>query len=178
MPKKNPPPNEKKKMSSLALFPNAMDRVDDLLYIGCRAVAPQCAALGFTHRVQLSAAAAAAAPAPPEDESDTNPPLLYIQLEDDEEASLEDAIFVFVQFMRQRNSRTDRVFLHCDAGVSRSGSLALVYLVVFRDMSLSEARSHMLQCRPCVKPNRGFMAQLEQFEKEHRRHHQKSVLVS
>lgn len=140
-----------------------MDRIDDLLFLGCRAAVDMCAPLGFTHRVQL-------ATDPVDDQmtrshiksTDT---LLYIQLDDDEEASLDDAISRFIAFMELRDERTDRVFLHCQGGVSRSASMALVYLMRFKRMRLSEALPYLHQCRPCVQPNIGFMAQLEEFDR-------------
>jgi hypothetical protein len=144
---------------SLKVFPNSVDKIDDLLYIGCRAGALQCKAMGFTHRVQLSSSCS-----PSPDSHDGVTPLLYIQLDDDEDASLDEALSVFLPFIQQRDSCVDRVLLHCDAGISRSASLALVYLMAVKKYRLSDAFAFLLKCRPCVQPNSGFMAQLDELD--------------
>ncbi|CAH1402495.1 unnamed protein product [Nezara viridula] len=59
-----------------------------------------------------------------------------------------------------------RTLVHCVAGVSRSASLCIGYLMKSKGMSLEEAYNHVLSCRPCIRPNNGFFEQLIQFEKE------------
>jgi protein-tyrosine phosphatase len=58
------------------------------------------------------------------------------------------------------------VLLHCAAGASRSGSIA----VAWRSHALGESVSCALACiqrlRPVVEPNVGFLEQLLQLERE------------
>uniref|UniRef100_A0A915CJS2 Dual specificity protein phosphatase 14 n=2 Tax=Parascaris univalens TaxID=6257 RepID=A0A915CJS2_PARUN len=61
------------------------------------------------------------------------------------------------------------VLVHCVAGVSRSASLCLAFLVKYRNMSLRDAYRHMASRRPLVRPNIGFWRQLISFEQEVRR---------
>lgn len=58
--------------------------------------------------------------------------------------------------------------VHCVAGVSRSATLCLAYLVKHRGMSLREAYVHLKKARPCVRPNCGFFNQLIDFERKTR----------
>uniref|UniRef100_A0A914R9F5 Dual specificity protein phosphatase 14 n=2 Tax=Parascaris TaxID=6254 RepID=A0A914R9F5_PAREQ len=58
------------------------------------------------------------------------------------------------------------VLVHCVAGVSRSASLCLAFLVKYRNMSLRDAYRHMASRRPLVRPNIGFWRQLISFEQE------------
>lgn len=57
-----------------------------------------------------------------------------------------------------------RVLIHCCAGVSRSATLCLAYLVKYRDMSLMDAHTLVRDCRPIIRPNGGFWKQLIDYE--------------
>lgn len=59
-----------------------------------------------------------------------------------------------------------RTLVHCVAGVSRSASFCIGYLIKAKGISLEDAYNHVLSCRPCIRPNYGFFEQLIQFEKE------------
>jgi hypothetical protein len=55
------------------------------------------------------------------------------------------------------------VLVHCAAGVSRSATVVLAYLVRHRRLSLSDAWALASAAR-CIRPNLGFWAQLMRFE--------------
>ena len=57
------------------------------------------------------------------------------------------------------------VLVHCVAGVSRSATICLAYLVSHNHMSLQQAWQHVKKVRPWVKPNKGFLQQLSDWEK-------------
>lgn len=59
-----------------------------------------------------------------------------------------------------------KVVVHCMAGVSRSCTLILAYLVKYRNMTLREAFKFVRQRRSIVHPNYGFFQQLIDFERE------------
>ncbi|XP_010874674.1 dual specificity protein phosphatase 18 [Esox lucius] len=54
--------------------------------------------------------------------------------------------------------------VHCNAGVSRSATLCLVYLMKHHGMTLLEAHKWVKSCRPIIRPNSGFWKQLIQYE--------------
>lgn len=54
--------------------------------------------------------------------------------------------------------------VHCQAGVSRSATIVLAYLVAHRGMTLHDALLSLRRVRSVVSPNMGFMAQLAEFE--------------
>jgi len=58
-----------------------------------------------------------------------------------------------------------RVVIHCMAGVSRSASLVIAYLIKHKNMSLREAFLMVREKRRIAMPNHGFMRQLMVFEK-------------
>jgi len=57
------------------------------------------------------------------------------------------------------------VLVHCAAGVSRSATFVLGFLMSHRHMSLSTAMHTLQSARPEVCPNNGFFQQLEEFER-------------
>jgi hypothetical protein len=48
------------------------------------------------------------------------------------------------------------VFVHCAAGVSRSASLIIGYLMTIKSWDYDTALKHVTERRPCVGPNEGF----------------------
>jgi len=56
------------------------------------------------------------------------------------------------------------VLVHCVAGVSRSASICLAYLLKYRTRSLRAAYHLMCEKRPLVRPNIGFWRQLIRYE--------------
>ena len=52
------------------------------------------------------------------------------------------------------------MLVHCHAGMSRSASTVIYYLMHFEGWCLAEALGHCRACRPVVKPNPGFYQQL------------------
>uniref|UniRef100_A0A1L8E3D4 Putative dual specificity phosphatase n=1 Tax=Nyssomyia neivai TaxID=330878 RepID=A0A1L8E3D4_9DIPT len=56
--------------------------------------------------------------------------------------------------------------VHCVAGVSRSTSICLAYLVRFLRMTLRDAFLYVKATRPQIRPNVGFFRQLIAYESE------------
>ncbi|GAB6031078.1 hypothetical protein CHUAL_007889 [Chamberlinius hualienensis] len=59
-----------------------------------------------------------------------------------------------------------KTLVHCVAGVSRSASLCISYLMKYQKMSLMQAYHHVKDRRPIVRPNNGFFRQLIEYEKK------------
>ena len=54
----------------------------------------------------------------------------------------------------------EQILGHCHAGVSRSATVVILYLMAVRGLSLDEALAHLRRVRPVVAPNAGFMSTL------------------
>ena len=55
--------------------------------------------------------------------------------------------------------------VHCHAGVSRSATCVIAYLMQERDMDFDQAFGFASKKRPVIFPNMGFQKQLREFEK-------------
>lgn len=57
-----------------------------------------------------------------------------------------------------------KALVHCVAGISRSSTIVIAYLMKTRRMSLREAYYHVKSKRPLIRPNTGFWKQLIEYE--------------
>lgn len=53
------------------------------------------------------------------------------------------------------------VCVHCKAGISRSSSVILDYLLTYHFKNFDDAYKYLLACRPIIEPNPGFMKLLK-----------------
>lgn len=58
------------------------------------------------------------------------------------------------------------VLVHCQAGISRSATVAATYLMCSQQIPMKEALGVLQRARPCIGPNPGFQAQLKVLEKD------------
>lgn len=56
------------------------------------------------------------------------------------------------------------VYIHCQAGISRSTTTFCSYLIVWLGFNMKQSLGHLHRCRGCVCPNQGFRQQLRLFE--------------
>jgi len=61
-------------------------------------------------------------------------------------------------------SSNNKVLVHCRAGVSRSASVVIAFLMKHENISFDDALETVRNARPRVHPNRGFRSQLELLE--------------
>ena len=59
-----------------------------------------------------------------------------------------------------------KILVHCSAGISRSPSLVVAYLMKSRGMPLKAALGQVVRARPQVSPNPGFLSQLKALDEE------------
>lgn len=64
--------------------------------------------------------------------------------------------FIDAAITLQRN-----VLVHCNAGVSRSPAIVIAYLIRRHGMTFHAAHAHVKQARPSIRPNDGFVQQLQ-----------------
>lgn len=69
-----------------------------------------------------------------------------------------------INFIKTALSKGGHVLVHCYAGVSRSASTIIAYLMVERNMSFVNAATFVRKKRPIIFPNIGFQRQLLKLE--------------
>ncbi|VDO05842.1 unnamed protein product [Rodentolepis nana] len=60
--------------------------------------------------------------------------------------------------------RGGKTAVHCMAGISRSATIVLAYLMKYQRLNLAEAYNRVMSIRPCIQPNLGFWRQLIAYE--------------
>eukprot|EP00727_Mastigamoeba_balamuthi_P004477 m51a1_g14027 putative dual specificity protein phosphatase 1 (396) ;mRNA; r:1120643-1122043 len=135
--------------------------IEDFLYLGslhslCKTVFED---LGITHvcRVCLGEL---------DREKFASTVTLNIPLED---LTVEDIAPYFsqaVEFITLAKNAGGKVLVHCAAGVSRSATIVTAYLMIDRRWDLKTALQYVAKRRPIVKPNGGFVRQLQELEKQ------------
>ena len=88
----------------------------------------------------------------------------HINLSDKPAFPIQKHLAEAVEFISHSMSTGGRVFVHCYAGISRSSSCVIAYLMTSRKLSYAEALTLCKLSRPQVQPNKGFAAVLQVFQ--------------
>jgi len=71
-----------------------------------------------------------------------------------------------IRFIDEARQNNKGVLVHCLAGISRSVTVTVAYLMSQQQMSLNSAYDYVKRCKPNISPNFTFMGQLLDFEKD------------
>ncbi|ELT95734.1 hypothetical protein CAPTEDRAFT_182593 [Capitella teleta] len=90
----------------------------------------------------------------------------YMQIPIDDHWSQNLASFFHdaITFIDEARERDCGVLVHCLAGISRSVTVTVAYLMHSRSLSLNDAYDFVKRCKPDISPNFNFMGQLKDFE--------------
>ncbi|XP_076841186.1 dual specificity protein phosphatase 5 [Brachyhypopomus gauderio] len=90
----------------------------------------------------------------------------WIPVEDSHTADISSHFQEAIDFIDEVRREGGKVLVHCEAGISRSPTICMAYLMKTRRLRLEEAFDAVRRCRAVVSPNFSFMGQLLQFEAE------------
>ena len=90
--------------------------------------------------------------------------VMHINLEDRPETELGPLFAEAAAFVHRARVGGGAVYVHCTAGISRSTTIVVAYLMSSLGLTHGEALGHIHRCRDTVCPNEGFLAQLDAFE--------------
>ncbi|KAG6967763.1 hypothetical protein JG688_00006154 [Phytophthora aleatoria] len=138
-------------------------KLTDFLYIGGAVAAKNKSMLiqnGITHVINC---AASVAPASFPDE------FCYfsIRLRDHSSQDIARHFYSMFDFIERARESGGRIFLHCIKGISRSPTMAIAYLMWYKNIGMYQALDFVRQSRPIVDPNAGFIFQLTEWEQLH-----------
>ncbi|XP_022540385.2 dual specificity phosphatase 29 [Astyanax mexicanus] len=87
-----------------------------------------------------------------------------VEAEDIPTFNLSQFFYPAAQFIDHALSKPEsKLLVHCVMGRSRSATLFLAYLMIYKNMTVVEAIEHVKE-RRCILPNRGFLKQLRNLD--------------
>lgn len=86
--------------------------------------------------------------------------VLDIELYDSPQSDISTHFETSYNFINKNLERGKSVLVHCWAGVSRSATLVIYFLMKKHKLPLEEAHGYVLNKRCIVNPNQGFLKQL------------------
>lgn len=95
----------------------------------------------------------------------TNIKKFYVRLVDAESSDISAHFDEASKFINDEIESGGRVLVHCAAGISRSCTLILAYLLRCRNFDLRTAFNLVKKSRRVVRPNNGFFEKLIQYER-------------
>ena len=70
------------------------------------------------------------------------------------------------KFINDALVKEGNILVHCQAGISRSASIIIAYLMKHKNMNFNKAFGLIKEKRGQMQPNSGFIRQLKEYEKE------------
>ncbi|CAF4641012.1 unnamed protein product [Rotaria sp. Silwood2] len=92
--------------------------------------------------------------------------IVYIPIDDDIQTNIKQHFDRTNELLHSYYMKNERCLVHCAAGVSRSATIVLAYLMKYHHNTLKEAFHYLVEKRPQIWPNEGFMLQLLRYENE------------
>jgi len=98
----------------------------------------------------------------------TRPGITYLRIiiDDADDEQISTHFEATTAFIEEHLKQNHRVLVHCHAGISRSATICMAYLMRYRDLSLDQAYAVVETVRKIVYPNNGFYKQLQTYEKK------------
>ncbi|XP_053306406.1 dual specificity protein phosphatase 5 [Spea bombifrons] len=90
----------------------------------------------------------------------------WIPVDDNHTADISSHFQEAIDFIDTVRCSGGRVLVHCEAGISRSPTICIAYLMKARRLRLEEAFEYIKQRRSLISPNFSFMGQLLHYESE------------
>ncbi|XP_057291386.1 uncharacterized protein LOC130614019 isoform X3 [Hydractinia symbiolongicarpus] len=67
------------------------------------------------------------------------------------------------KFIENAITSNGSVLCHCNAGISRSSTVIMAYLMKYKNMTLDDALELVQKARPIAMPNIGFLVKLQEY---------------
>ncbi|CAF4810190.1 unnamed protein product [Rotaria sp. Silwood1] len=90
--------------------------------------------------------------------------IIYIPIDNDVRTNIKQHFNRTNELLHSYYMENERCLVHCVAGISRSTTVVLAYLMKYHHNTLTEAFHYLVEKRPQIWPNEGFMIQLLRYE--------------
>lgn len=87
--------------------------------------------------------------------------IVHIPMEDDETPIIEKQLQEAISVLNTWDQEGHTVLVHCRAGISRSATVILAWLIQYKGMSFDDAWSIVVKSRNIIRPNDYFMKLLK-----------------
>ncbi|GAB2220157.1 hypothetical protein Droror1_Dr00007800 [Drosera rotundifolia] len=153
---------EKSALSALRDFrqDNVAAHIEEGLFLGSARAAANKERLKSLNVTHVLTVATRLSPAHPNDFT-----YKIVEVSDSEDTNLAKYFHECFDFIDEAKKTGGAVLVHCHAGISRSVTIVLAYLMNRHGIPLSDAVKHVKAKRPKARPNPGFLKQLMEFEK-------------
>jgi len=88
-----------------------------------------------------------------------------IPLEDSFKQNITDIFPTAIEQVKELNDEGLKIYIHCYAGISRSASFVIYYLMKYHKMNFENSFKYVRDKRYCIQPNASFVEQLKYLEK-------------
>nr|QED40083.1 PTP-2 [Spodoptera frugiperda multiple nucleopolyhedrovirus] len=90
---------------------------------------------------------------------------LYVYIHDNQSANIMQYFDLLYNFIKRKMDEGKNVYVHCHAGISRSATIVVYFIMKYCEISLSEAYQLVLDKRE-IRPNQSFLLQLHMAESQ------------
>jgi protein phosphatase slingshot len=90
---------------------------------------------------------------------------MHLKIKDLENFKIIDYFEEANEFINNCKMKGAVLLVHCKFGISRSASFIIAYLIKYNKLTLEEALKFVKEKRSIIKPNKGFIDQLYDYEK-------------
>lgn len=87
-----------------------------------------------------------------------------LELEDIPSQNISSSFIEAIKFIDEAAKQGGGIYVHCFAGISRSATIVIAYLMWKNKLSFEEAKAFVRSKRSIIYPNNGFQLQLKEFE--------------
>ena len=91
---------------------------------------------------------------------------LTVKLLDSETENIKKYFDQTGKFINDALKEKGKVLVHCHAGISRSSTICLAYIIKYKKMSFDKALELVKKKRDKINPNPGFIIQLKEYQKD------------
>lgn len=84
-----------------------------------------------------------------------------IPIQDIYEQNIMDIYPEVSKHLKELNDKGIKIYVHCHAGISRSASLVILYIMMYHNMDFDDAFKYVRERRYCIQPNPSFAEQLK-----------------
>ena len=134
--------------------------LDNFLYLGSQ----DCVERSILDKYKINHVLSLGIETPPFENSE-NFTVKFIECLDLPKSNLDKVLRESNEFIEKCQNANGRILVHCNAGVSRSSSVVIGYLILMRNLEFNEAFDLVKSKRPCIQPNVGFVKQLKQLKR-------------